>query len=133
VEYNDYRWRQRFANFENTYLKFKEAILIDELNDLEKDGLVQRFEYSIELSWKLLKDYLVSEGFSFTPTPKETIREAFRAGIVNDGQVLIDAIELRNSLSHDYSGEKFYASETLIRNTYFPVIEHLYNYFKSKI
>ncbi len=128
----DIRWKQRFDNFQNAYERLKETLEAKELNELEKNGLVQRFEFTIELCWKILKDYLQDTGFKFTPSPKETIRQAYNAGIIEDGQILIDAIELRNELSHDYSGEKFEKSESKIRKQIFPAIQKVYLFFNSK-
>jgi hypothetical protein len=57
---NDIRWKQRFQNFEKAYLLFDEAMQMDseKLSQLEKEGIIQRFEVVIELAWKTLKDYL---------------------------------------------------------------------------
>jgi nucleotidyltransferase substrate binding protein (TIGR01987 family) len=129
----DIRWQQRFQNFEAAFLRLKEAITKDELNELEENGLIQRFEFTVELGWKLLKDYLEQEGLNFKPVPKETIRQAFKSEIITDAQPWIDALELRNNLSHDYSGELFKKSQQTIRQTIYPAIEATYNYFKAMI
>jgi len=62
---NEIRWKQRFQNFEKAYLLFDEAMNLDlaSLSDLEKEGIIQRFEITLELSWKTLKDYLENEGY----------------------------------------------------------------------
>jgi len=125
----DIRWQQRFQNFEKAFLRLKEAMEMDELTELERNGLVQRFEFTIELCWNTLKDYLEDEGFQFKPTPKETIRQAYKSGIIEDAQVLIDGLDVRNELSHDYSGEKFDQSEDRIRTHIYPAIEKVYQSF----
>jgi len=127
----DIRWKQRFQNFEKAYFHLKEAIDQKQLNELERNGLVQRFEFTVELCWNLLKDYLEYEGLQFKPTPKETIRQAFNSEIIEDAQVLIDGLDIRNELSHDYSGEKFERSEAEIRDRVFPAIEKVYYLFKD--
>jgi nucleotidyltransferase substrate binding protein (TIGR01987 family) len=131
MDNKDLRWKQRFTNFEKAFLSLKDALEVKEPNELERNGLVQRFEFTIELCWNTLKDFLQNEGFQFKPTPKETIRQAFKSGYVSNAQILIDGIEIRNELSHDYSGEKFKKSEIEIRNKIFPEIEKIYNFLKS--
>ena len=72
----DIRWIQRFQNFENAFLKLKEAVELKHLNELERNGLIQRFEFKIDLSWKVMKDFLEEKGFTFRPSPKDTFRLA---------------------------------------------------------
>ena len=103
------------------------------LNELERNGLIQRFEFTIELAWKVLKDFLIYEGFNFSGSPKPTVREAFRAGYIDYGQELIDGIEIRNELSHDYSGEKFLENEIKIRKIIYPTLEKLYLFFLNEL
>ncbi|MEO6150131.1 MAG: HI0074 family nucleotidyltransferase substrate-binding subunit [Mucilaginibacter sp.] len=129
----DIRWTQRFQNFEKAFLRLKEALQIDELNELERNGVIQRFEFTLELCWKTLKDYLEAEGFQFKPTPKETIRQAYSSELIADAQILIDALDIRNDLAHDYSGDKFEKSEGIIRTDVFPAIEEVYLFFLSKV
>lgn len=125
------RWKQRFQNFEKAFLRLREAIELNEPSELERNGLVQRFEFTIELCWNTLKDYLEHEGFQFKPTPKETLRQAFKSGIIEDAQVLIDGLDIRNELSHDYSGEKFEKSEIKIRGGIYPALEKVYLFFQG--
>lgn len=68
------RWKQRFSNFEKIFHKLQEAIDEEKLNELERNGLVQRFEFTLDLSWKVMKDFLEYKGFSFEPSPKDTFR-----------------------------------------------------------
>ena len=125
----DIRWKQRFQNFEKAFLKLKEAIDTNNLNELERNGLVQRFEFTLDLSWKVLKDFLEEKGFDFKPSPKDTIRQAFESGYIEYAQDLIDGLEIRNELSHDYNGEKFEKSEDELRGKVFPALEKLYQFF----
>ena len=129
---SDIRWKQRFQNFEKALLKFKEAMEQEVLNELERNGLIQRFEFTIDLSWKVLKDFLEEKGFVFKPSPKDTIREAYKAGLIDFGQTLIDGLEIRNELSHDYDGNKFEASEGVLRNEIYPALLKLYQFFISE-
>ncbi len=127
------RWKQRFENYEKAFLRLKEAMDQRELNELERNGLIQRFEFSIDLSWKVMKDFLENQGFQFKPSPKETFRQAFESGYLDDVQPLIDGLDVRNELSHDYSGEKFEASEKLLREQVYPALETLYLFFQKEL
>jgi nucleotidyltransferase substrate binding protein (TIGR01987 family) len=129
----DIRWKQRFQNFEKAFVKLKEAIDKKELNELERNGLVQRFEFTLDLSWKVMKDFLEEKGFVFKPSPKDTIRLAAESGFIDYAQILIDGLEIRNELSHDYSGEKFEKMESQLRMEVYPAIEKLYEFLKSQI
>ena len=81
----DIRWKQRFENFSKAFKQLDEAIKVyPNLSDLEKEGLVQRFEYTFELAWKTLKDYLESKGV-IVSFPRDVIKEAFAAQVVEDG------------------------------------------------
>lgn len=133
MEKNDTRWKQRFQNFEKAFLKLKEAIEAPALNELERNGLVQRFEFTLDLAWKTLKDFLQDKGFSFNPSPKDTIRQAQESGFIDYAQELIDGIEIRNQLSHDYSGEKFKKSEEELREEIYPALEQLYRFFNTQL
>ncbi|MCB1189323.1 MAG: nucleotidyltransferase substrate binding protein [Leptospiraceae bacterium] len=111
---NDIRWKQRFQNFEMAFGRLKEAVELPDLNELERNGLIQRFELTLDLSWKVLKDLLEEKGFSFKPSPKDTLRLAQESGYIDYAQELIDGLDMRNILSHDYSGKKFLDSEKKI-------------------
>jgi nucleotidyltransferase substrate binding protein (TIGR01987 family) len=125
----DIRWKQCFQNFEKAFLQLKEATEKENLNELEKNGLIQRFEFTIELAWKVMKDFLDDKGFSFNPSPKDTLRQAQQAQYITYAQTLIDGIGLRNELSHDYNMEKFEYAVTEVNNDIFPALEQLYYFF----
>jgi len=129
MENIDIRWIQRFQNYEMAFLKLKEAMEQEDLNELERNGLIQRFEFTIDLSWKVMKDYLEEKGFVFKPSPKDTLREAQNAGLIQFGQALIDGLDIRNDLSHDYSGSKFEDSEEVLRDEVYPALQMLYQFF----
>ena len=100
----DIRWRQRFDNFRQAYFRLQEARNEPNLNELERNGLIQRFEFTIELAWKVMKDFLEDKGFVFKPSPKDTFRQAQEAKYIDFAQELIDGLNIRNELSHDYDG-----------------------------
>ena len=133
MEVKDIRWKQRFQNFKQAFCRLQEAINQEDLNELERNGLIQRFEFTIELAWKVMKDFLEEKGFAFKPSPKDTFRQAQEARYIDYAQSLIDALNIRNELSHDYDGELFRLSEEELRNDIFPAIEKLYDFFENEI
>ncbi len=107
---NEVRWKQRFENFSRAFKLLQEAFDRDPegMSDLEKEGAIQRFEYTFELAWKTLMDYLIYSGVAFDQiTPRSVIKEAFAAKVIKDGQVWIDMLEQRNLMSHTYDDESF--------------------------
>ena len=98
----DIRWKQRFESFNRAYNLLSEALQNgpSALPALEKEGVIQRFEYSLELAWKTVKDYLEEGGRIISPvTPRQVLKEAFAAKIISDGQVWMDMLYHRNLLS----------------------------------
>jgi nucleotidyltransferase substrate binding protein (TIGR01987 family) len=75
--------------------------IVQPKNEFTRDSVIQRFEYTLELSWKTAKKYLESQGISPT-TPKEAIREAAKAGWINNAELWMTFIEKRNLTSHIY-------------------------------
>ncbi len=132
MDEKDIRWKQRAQNFEKAFLRLREAMEMDELNELERNGMIQRFEFSIDLAWKVMKDYMEHKGFVFKPSPKDTFRYAQQSGLINYAQELIDALDIRNELSHDYSGDKFESAELQLREESYPALGKLYRFFVSE-
>ncbi len=107
----DVRWRQRYENFDKAVLLLCGAFenrTLESFSDLESEGLLQRFEYSFELGWKTLKDYLEFNGIVIASPvgPRSAIKAAFASGLLADGQVWIDMMLHRNKLSHMYDAVK---------------------------
>lgn len=127
----DIRWKQRFSNFEKATIQLTEFIEKEELNKFELQGLIQCFEYTFELSWKTMKDYLEEEGFE-VKSPRATIQVAFQTELITDGHSWIDALEKRNLMAHTYNEEFVKEAEELIRMRYYPVIKDLCEKLKVK-
>lgn len=128
----DIRWIQRARNYEKVFLRLKEAMEMKKLNDLERNGLIQRFEFTIDLAWKVMKDYLEHKGFDFKPAPKDTFRLAQQSGFIDYAQELIDGLNIRDELSHDYNEEKFERYEQQLRKEIYPALEKLYRFYTSE-
>ena len=104
------------------------------LNQLEKEGVIQRFEYCFELAWKTVKDYLEESGFVFaTVTPRQVLKDAFAARILADGQVWIDMLDHRNLLSHTYSLSNFQKAVEAVAARYLPAMDALHEFFLKEI
>lgn len=100
----DIRWQQRFVNYQKAFDKLKLAISgleHEPTNQLYQMALIQTFEFTFELGWKVIKDYLKYNGVD-ARLPREAIKEGFAAGIIEDGQLWIDMMNARNSTSHSY-------------------------------
>ena len=131
----DLRWKQRFQSFDRALTLVREAMERGPaaLNQLEKEGAIQRFEYSLELAWKTAKDYLEQSGVLIEPvTPREVIKQAFAAKVLADGQVWIDMINHRNLLAHTYDCKVFEEAVEALATRYLPAMEALHEFFITK-
>lgn len=87
------RWRERFQNFDKAYHQLQSAINnFEKLNKLEKEGLIQRFEYTFELAWKTMKDYLEAQGIE-AKFPRDVVKSAFHYEAIRDGEIWMDMLE----------------------------------------
>ncbi len=126
------RWKQRFQNFEKVYNLLSSAVFVENTSELERAGLIQFYELTFELSWKLMKDFLEKEGF-IVKLPRQTIKQAFQSEIISDGYVWIDALEGRNKTAHLYDEEIITEIVDDIKQKYYPAIKQLYEFFKQKV
>ncbi len=99
----DIRWEQRFSNYRKALSQLKEVVELDERNKFEEQGLVKAFEYTYELAWNTLKDFLEYQGFPDIVGSRDTIRTAFSEAIIEDGHIWMRMIESRNKTSHTYN------------------------------
>ncbi len=117
------RWVQRLASLRKALAGLEEACKKAEFTNLERAGLVQMFEFSFELTWKTLKDYLFFVGYSEV-TPRGVIRKSFEVELLDEqnAECLLDALIKRNLLSHTYDEVKAKKAEKLIRDKYLPAL-----------
>ena len=102
----DIRWMQRFAHFSQAFSQLKEAVelaQVRKLSKLEEQGLIQAFEYTHELAWNTLKDFLEEHGARNLYGSKDTTREAFKRGLIDNGEAWMEMINSRNLTSHTYN------------------------------
>jgi nucleotidyltransferase substrate binding protein (TIGR01987 family) len=123
------RWIYRFDHYKRAFSLLREAIETMEarsLTQLEKEGVIQRFEYTWELAWKLIRDYLEQEGVVLARiTPLSVIRAAFEARIIANGEVWMQALDARNQMSHRYDFKKFEEAIEDIRMKYLVLFDDL--------
>ena len=124
------RWEYRFDNFKRAYFLLQEAVEIDrenQLTQLAKEGMIQRFEYCTELAWKTIKDYLESQNIVFQQiTPRTVLKEAIAAKFVSNGEDWMSALDARNKMSHTYDFKKFELVIISIKEKYLACFGELY-------
>lgn len=134
MENQDIRWKQRFEHFVNAFKQLKNAKQLKEERDfseLELQGVIQAFEVSQELSWKVMKDFLEEQGKTDLFGSKNAVKEAFNVGLISKGEVWLDMIKSRNLTSHIYDQKEVLAILEIILNDYFPVFIDFENKMKS--
>lgn len=118
----DIRWRQRFNNYTKALSQLREAVELAgrrPLSKLEEQGLIQAFEFTHELAWNMLKDFLENRGVQNLYGSKDATREAFKTGLIENGQVWMDMIQSRNLTSHTYDEATAAQIAAAIRSIYF--------------
>lgn len=115
----DIRWMQRFANYQRALSQLQKFIAQGNLNELEEQGLIQAFEYTHELAWNMLRDYLREQGNQALHGSRDATREAFKLELIDDGDSWMDMIKDRNQTSHTYNEATAKAIVANITDRYF--------------
>ncbi|WP_439554771.1 nucleotidyltransferase substrate binding protein [Dyadobacter sp.] len=134
----DIRWEQRFGNYLKALQKLDQAVSkiradypLDEagnidkdefLDDIIKEGLIQRFEYTHELAWNVMKDYLLHVDDIKVLGSKDATRAAFAADLIRDGELWMEMIKSRNQTSHTYNEGTADAIFRKILDDYLPAL-----------
>ncbi len=108
VENQDVRWKQRFSNYQKALGQLRYAVTLGsqrELSELEQQGLIQAFEFTHELAWNVMKDYFEFQGNTAIMGSRDATREAFKRGLITDGDVWMGMIASRNRSTHTYNQE----------------------------
>ncbi len=103
---DDLPWHQRLANYSRALVQLQKAVALRhtrELSELEQQGLIQTFEFTHELAWNVMKDYLCSLGMEALIASRDSTRAAFAAELISDGEAWMDMILSRNLSSHTYN------------------------------
>lgn len=120
---HDIRWKQRFNNYLRALHQLACAVQLMHqrpLSELEQQGLIQGFEFTHELAWNVLKDYLEYEGIHGIVGSRGAVREAFKRGLIANGEAWIDMIDKRNLSSHTYNLDIANQLVMTIREVYYP-------------
>lgn len=130
TEQNNNRWIQRFNTYKKALTRLKEVIDLyksRDLTPLEKDGMVQRFEYTEELAWKVLKNYLEYQGGvgEKMAGSRDVIRQASAYGIIENAEPWFEMLESRDTTTHVYDEDTEMNVIDEILNTFYPILNDL--------
>jgi nucleotidyltransferase substrate binding protein (TIGR01987 family) len=123
----DIRWIQRLANFRRAFSQLSDARALSQerqLTELEKQGLIQAFEFTHELSWCVMKDYFEYQGASNITGSRDATRQAFSVGLLKDGDGWMEMIKSRNQTSHTYNRA---TADEIVRN----ILDRYYGLFEE--
>jgi nucleotidyltransferase substrate binding protein (TIGR01987 family) len=131
MQHSDNRWQQRFAHFERAFDQLQRFGKQSPLNEMEKQGFIKAFEYTYELAWNTLKDYLRDKGTEGMYGPRDVVEMAFANGIISDGKVWMDMIKDRNLTVHTYNESTANAIIANIRDRYLEAFTQLFDRLKD--
>jgi nucleotidyltransferase substrate binding protein (TIGR01987 family) len=132
----DVRWKQRFQNFSKAIILLQELqeIPIDSFSALEKEGVVQRFEFTLELAWKTLKDKMEEDGIIIDRiSPKIVLKQAFNSKYIENIELWIEMVNDRNMISHCYDMEQVHSIIQDIQAQYIPLLLDFYTSLRKEI
>jgi len=130
----DIRWIQRLQNYQSALLTLDSAVQLSkqrELSELERQGLIQSFEFTHELAWNLLKDYFEFQGNTQINGSRDAAREAFQRGLISKGEVWMEMIKSRNQTSYTYNQSVASDIAARICKDYLPQFLELRNKMKG--
>ena len=122
------KWKERFDNYSKALTKLETALQQKSFSVLEKDGVIKRFEFTVELAWKTIQDLLTERGYPDVKGPKPVIKQAFQDGIIIEGQAWIDMLDDRNRSSHLYDESVALGIFDKIQIEYFVLLTELKKY-----
>ena len=123
---SDYiRWKQRFSNYQKALGQLHKFVDKGELSELEEQGLIKAFEYTYELAWTTLKDFLEFQGQSDLFGSRDTIQKAFQLNLIEDGEEWMDMLKNRNRTSHTYNQETAREISQAVTTVYYRLFQKL--------
>ena len=129
----DIRWQQRFSNYQKALAQLERFIEPPALNEREQQGLIKAFEYSFELAWNTLRDLLRSQGNAMLLGSRDTLREAYRLGLIEQGETWMLMIQDRNLTSHTYNRATADAIADHITDRYLPCFRQLHSRLELRL
>jgi nucleotidyltransferase substrate binding protein (TIGR01987 family) len=127
----DTRWKQRFQNYEKAFKNLEEALAKKELSKLEIAGVIQIYEFTFELAWKTLKDFLEEKDVA-VKFPRDTIKEAFKYEMIDEGELWLDMLQKRNLMAHTYDENLSELAYRLIVDQYHSALKQLYDKLRAE-
>ena len=121
----DIRWQQRFANFCQALEQLETFFQPPALNERERQGLIKAFEYCFEPGWNTLRDLLLAEGNAGLIGSRDTLRLAFRVGLIRDGEAWLAMVQDRNLTSHTYNRATAEQVSQQVEDRYLPCFREL--------
>ena len=128
----DIRWKQRFENFDKSYKLLNKYAKQPITTELERAGIIQFFEMTFELAWKVLKDYLEAQEY-LVKSPREAVKQAFQIGLIDNGHVWMDALSNRNLTTHTYDEELANKMTNEIITMYLPELDKMYEKLSKEL
>ena len=125
IDDQDIRWKQRFSNYQKALAQLQKFIDKGDLSELEKQGLIKAFEYTYELAWNTLKDFLTYRGQTDIFGSRDAIRKAFTSDLIKDGEGWMDMLQSRNQTSHSYNEKTAEEIAVAVTTKYFPLFMQL--------
>jgi nucleotidyltransferase substrate binding protein (TIGR01987 family) len=129
----DVRWQQRFSNYCKALDRLEDFTKPPALNEREQQGLIKAFEYTYELAWNSLRDLLRSQGNASLLGPRDSLREAFRLGLIEQGDTWMLMIQDRNLTSYTYNRSTADAIAAQIVASYLPCFQQLRSTLQQRL
>ena len=127
------RWLQRKEDLIKATARLQEALNVENVTDVIIDGALHRFEFTFELAWKTMKDYLEYVGLiQKTGSPREILQNAYQNDLIDNGEDWIEMMLSRNTISHLYDEDESREIYEKIKSKYADMIEELINGLNSK-
>lgn len=126
---------QKIENYHHAVSQLEQAVAVysnDQSDSLYRDGLIQRFEFTVELAWKSLKEYLEDQGSVLAvAAPRAVLKDAYAAGVIMDAEIWDEIIRSRNVTSHVYDEQTAIEVAEKVCNTYLPVLKKLDDFYRE--
>lgn len=132
----DIRWQQRLVHFGQALEQLGEAVALRQqrpLSRLERQGLIKAFEFTHELAWNTLKDFFDYQGTSGLMGSRDATREAFRVGLIEDGEVWMEMIASRNRTAHTYNENAAEEIAGRVSDAYLPLFLKLQSRLHTRL
>jgi nucleotidyltransferase substrate binding protein (TIGR01987 family) len=130
---NDENWERKKLSFKNALDRLKESLQLPIDHSIIIDGVIQRFEFTYELAWKWMKQYLEFNGVFEAKSPRDVIKHSFVVGIILDGDGYIEMMKDRNTSAHTYDEAMAQTLYLRIQSNHFPLLQMLYERLQDEV